>query len=92
MEHHRPLGTTAEVQQAIREHCLEQAKFVSKRADDAVDCLRNRNHLGALGALEGLDQRVRELSTVLKLVHDLSYRELGLAGLNDEEVRTQEEN
>jgi hypothetical protein len=58
----------------MREHCLEQAEIVHKRIGDAVECLRDGNHLGALGALEGVDKRVLELSIVLKVTHDLSYR------------------
>jgi hypothetical protein len=47
---------------------------VRKRASDAVESLEAGNHLGALGALDGIAERVRELSTVLQLIQDLSLR------------------
>lgn len=62
----------------MRERCLEQAEAVEKRIGEAVECLRDGNHLGALGALEGIHERVIELSTALKIIHELSYRKKNL--------------
>ena len=66
--------TTEALQQAMREECLEQVGALHKRMGEAAECLRDGNHLGALGALEGIEERLRELSTALKLIQRLSYR------------------
>ena len=66
--------TTEDLQQALRERCLQQAEALHTRLGEAVECLRDGNHLGALGALEGVEKRTLELSIALKLIHDLSYR------------------
>jgi len=69
----RPLTTEA-LQQALREHCLERAESLHKRIGEAVEHLREANHLAALGALAGLDDEFRELASALRLIRDLSYR------------------
>lgn len=58
----------------MREQCLKKAEAVHKRTGEAVECLKDGNHLGALGALEGIDERVIELMIALKIVHEFSYR------------------
>ena len=65
--------TTEALQQALREQCLTQALSLHERWGEAVACLRDGNHLGALGALEGVERRTLELSIALKFIHDLSY-------------------
>ncbi len=74
MYEHPPQPTTEDLQQAVREQCLRRAELLHKRMGEAINCLQNRNHLGALGALTGLEERLRELLTALQLIHDLSYR------------------
>lgn len=66
--------TTEALQQALREHCRQQAEKLYERLGEAVASLRDGNHLGALGALDGVERRTLELSVALKLIHDLSYR------------------
>ncbi len=45
-----------------------------QRIGEVVECLRDGNHLGALGALAGVDEQVLYLSTALKLIQGFSYR------------------
>jgi len=66
--------TTEALQQAMRKNCREQAEALHKRLGEAVECLRDGNHLGALGALAGVDEQIRELSTALKLIQRLTDR------------------
>jgi len=66
--------TTEDLQQAMREDCRGQAETLHKRLGEAVECLRDGNHLGALGALAGVDELFRELTTALKLIPRLLYR------------------
>jgi integrase len=68
------LPTTEDLRRSIREDCREQAEALHKRMGEAVGCLREGNHLGALGALAGVDEKLRELSTTLKLIPRLEYR------------------
>ena len=68
------LPTIEDLQQAMREVCLQQAEALHQRIGEAVECLRDGNHLGALGALEGVDKRMLELSTALKVIQNLLYR------------------
>ena len=74
MEQPRQKPTTDDLQQAMREYCLEQAEFAHQRIGEVAQSLREGNHLRALGALEGTEKRVLELSVALKLIHDLWYR------------------
>ena len=74
MIHPNQPPTVEALQQAMRENCREQAESLHKRLGEAVECLRDGNHLGALGALAGVDEHVRELSTALKLIPRLASR------------------
>jgi len=74
MNQNEPLPTTEGLQQAMREDCRVRAETLHKRLGEAVECLRDGNHLGALGALAGVDEQIRELSTALKLIPSLLYR------------------
>jgi len=73
MNQHERLPTTEDLQQAMREHCREQAQSLHKRMGEAVECLQDGNHLGALGALDGVEQGICELSTALKLIPRLTH-------------------
>ena len=68
------LPTTEDLRQSIRDDCRKQAEAIYERMGEAVECLRAGNHLGALGALAGVDEKLRELSTALKLIPRLEYR------------------
>lgn len=68
------LPTTEDLRQSIREDCREQAEAICERMSEAVECLRESNHLGALGALAGVDEKLRDLLTTLKLIPRLEYR------------------
>ena len=74
MNQHERLPTSEDLQQAMREDCRDRAETLHKRLGEAVECLRDGNHLGALGALAGVDEQIRELSTALKLIPSLLYR------------------
>jgi hypothetical protein len=74
MKEHRERPTTDDLRQAIREHCREQAEVLHKRIGEAVECLRDGNHLGAVGALVGIDEQIRELSIALNLIPRIEYR------------------
>jgi len=68
------LPTTEDLQQTLRERCLSQAQFLYERMGEAIAALGEHNHLGALGALEGVEERTHELTIALKLIQDLSDR------------------
>lgn len=68
------LPTTEDLRRALREHCLSQAKNLHGRLSEAVECLGDANHLGALGALSGVDEELRQLTTVLELVPRIECR------------------
>jgi len=68
------LLTTENLRQALREHCLRQATSLHGRLGEAVECLGDANHLGALGALSGVEEELRELTTVLELVPRIECR------------------
>ena len=74
MSHHQPQPLTEDLRRSIREYCREQAETLHQRMGEAVECLRDGNHLGALGALTGVDEQLRELSTALRLIPRLEYR------------------
>lgn len=74
MNHHQQLPTTEDLRRSLREHCREQAETLHQRIGEVVECLRDGNHLGALGALAGVDDQIRELATALKLIPRLEYR------------------
>jgi len=78
MKQKERLPTTEDLRRSIREDCREQAEALHKRIGEAVECLRDGNHLGALGALAGVDEQIRELSVALKLILRLEYRKEGL--------------
>ena len=74
MNHEERLPTTEYLQQAMREDCREQAETLHKRMSEAVECLRDGNHLGALGALDGVDSRILELTIALRIIPRLLCR------------------
>ena len=43
---------------AIRRDCLRQAETAQTKLNEVVECLTDKNHLGALGAFAGLDEDV----------------------------------
>ncbi len=72
MNNHERQPTTEDLQQALRELCLEEAQVLHARLGEAAECLRERNQLGALGALAATEERLRELAVTLKLIQRLS--------------------
>ena len=52
----------------IREDCTAQAEIVGERISEAIQCLREGNHLGGLGALAGVDGKLIDLTVLLKLL------------------------
>ena len=66
--------TTEDLRRALREHCLNQARNLHECLGEAVECLGDANHLGALGALSGVDEELRQLTTVLELVPRIECR------------------
>jgi len=66
--------TNESLQQALREHCLKEVRALDQRIGEAAECLKDGNHLGALGALTGIDDELRELTTALKLIQRLPDR------------------
>jgi hypothetical protein len=74
MREHREPPTTDDLQQSMREHCWHQAETLHTRIGEAVECLREGNHLGAVGALAGVEEQVHELSIALKLIPRIEGR------------------
>ena len=68
--------TTEALQQALREHCLKRAESLYTRIGEAVEHLREGNHLAALGAVTGLDEGLGELASALRLIRDLVAQDL----------------
>jgi hypothetical protein len=60
--------TTDDVIRVIRQDCERQAERVQEQLGEVIGALRDRNHLGALGALVGVDEQIRDLLTILKLL------------------------
>ena len=58
---------TAEAILRRAEAALSEAK---QRCEEATEHLRNHEHVAALGALDGLDDRVRYVSTMLTVLRD----------------------
>ncbi len=52
----------------VRADCTAQAEALGERFGEAIQCLRDGNHLGALGALAGVDEKLIDLTTLLKLL------------------------
>jgi len=73
MKQNPRLPTTLDVQHSITEHCRDRAETLYQRIGEAVACLRDSHHLAALGAMVGVDEEVRELSTELGLISRIEY-------------------
>lgn len=74
MKQNPRLPTTLDVQRSITEHCRDRAETLYQRIGEAVACLRVGHHLAALGAIAGVDEEIRELSTALGLISRIEYR------------------
>jgi hypothetical protein len=59
--------TSEEVIRVVRSDCERQAEQVHQRLGEVVAALHEGNHLGALGALVGVEQQIVDLSAILKL-------------------------
>jgi hypothetical protein len=69
MEHNNPQPvTTEDLIVVIRKDCLHQAKQAHTKLTEAVRCLEDDDHLGALGAIEGLGDEIACLGTFLKRI------------------------
>ena len=73
MKQNPRLPTTLDVQHSITEHCRDRAETLHQRIGEAVACLRDGHHLAALGAMAGVEEEVRELSTALGLISRIEY-------------------
>jgi len=62
------------LRQALRDHCLSRAQSLHERLGEAVACLEDTNHLGALGALSGVEEALSELTIVMKLIPETGSR------------------
>lgn len=67
MKIHNP-DPTAEAILSRAEAGLAEAK---QRCEEANEHLRSREYVAAIGALAGLDERVRYVSTILMLLRDV---------------------
>jgi hypothetical protein len=57
--------TDANVIAMIRRDCRRQAETAEIKLGQVIDCLSNENHLGALGAFDGLDEDIASLRVFL---------------------------
>jgi len=73
MKQNPRLPRTLDVQHSITEHCRDRAETLHRRIGEAVACLRAGHHLTALGAMAGVEEEVRELSTALGLISRIEY-------------------
>lgn len=58
-------STTDDLIVLVRKDCCDKAKKAETKLKEAIDCLENENHLGALGAVDGLDNDIRCLKAFL---------------------------
>ena len=62
--------TTTDLIALVRKDCLHQAKQAHAKLTEAIQHLENDNHLGALGAIDGLDDDIASITVFLKrIVH-----------------------
>jgi hypothetical protein len=67
-------ATTEGIIQVMCEEAERRARIMQERLGEAVAALRDGNHLGAFGALSGMDEEFRDLSSMLKLGAMLTVR------------------
>ena len=66
--------STEQLIAAIRRDCKRQAEAANTRFSEVVECLRDGNHLGALGAFANLDEDMRTLKVFLVRMARLAGR------------------
>jgi hypothetical protein len=59
----------------IRKDCHRQAENMQKKLTEVIECLRDDNHLGALGAFAGLDEDIVCLKASLTRIAKLTVGE-----------------
>jgi hypothetical protein len=59
----------------IRSDSLRQAQASGRKLDEVIESLGDENHLGALGALLGLDQEIVTLKVFLSRIAKLTVGE-----------------
>lgn len=59
----------------IRSDCLRQAEASGRKLDEVIEELGDENHLGALGALLGLDEEIVTLKVFLTRIAKLTVGE-----------------
>lgn len=75
MENGKPKQpTTEDLIALVRKDCCEQAKRAEAKLKEAIECLEGENHLGALGAIEGLGDDIACLTTFLTRIARLTGR------------------
>jgi hypothetical protein len=57
---------------AIRKDCERQAAIAQTKLGEVIECLRDENHLGALGAFAGLDEDIIGLKVFLSRIARLT--------------------
>jgi hypothetical protein len=67
-------ATTEDIIQVMCEEAERHARIMQERLGETVAALRDGNHLGAFGALSGMDEEFRDLSSLLKLGAMLTVR------------------
>ncbi len=67
-------ATTEDIIQVMCEEAGRRARIMQERMGEAVAALRDGNLLGAFGALSGMDEEFRDLSSLLKLGAMLTVR------------------
>jgi hypothetical protein len=64
--------TTKDLIALVRRDCLDQAKQAHGKLTEAIDCLEDENHLGALGATDGLGDDIASLTVFLRRIARLT--------------------
>ena len=67
--------TTEHLIAAIRKDCAQQAETAHTRFSEVIECLRDENHLGALGAFANLDEDMHALKVFLTRIARLTVGE-----------------
>ena len=58
----------------IRKDCRRQAEAAGTKLSEVLECLTDKNHLGALGAFAGLDEEIVCLKVFLTRMAKLTVR------------------
>ena len=60
--------------EALMQVALDESKAISLRLAEVIEYLNEKEHLAALGTIQGLDQKLKFLGTVLEVTARLDRK------------------